>query len=405
MTAKIHSLTGGGVTAPMGFQAAGLACGIKKDHAPDLALLHSEIEAAAAGVFTRNRVVAAPVVWTRKVLRNSTLRAVIINSGNANACTGPQGMNDTEAMAAETARCLTLRKQDVAVASTGVIGQALPMQKILPAIPEAAAQLSPKGGISAARAILTTDTFPKTKAVEVQGKAGDFRIGGIAKGSGMVHPDMATMLAFITTDAAISPYLLKKALRTAVDHSFHRITVDGDTSTNDTALILANGASSAQINTGDLASSGFQEALNRVCLELAQDIVKDGEGATKFITIRVIHGRKTQDCLKLAKAIATSSLVKTALFGEDPNWGRILSSAGMAGIPFRPESVDIHFGDVQIVKDGCPMGASQEKRAARVLMKKNIEITVNLHLGAASAEIYTSDLSYDYVRINAEYRS
>jgi len=404
MTVKIRPLPGG-VTVSKGFQAAGLACGIKKDHTPDLALLYSERDAAAAGVFTRNRVVAAPVVWTRKTLRNSTLRAVIINSGNANACTGPQGMNDTEAMAVETARCLTLRKQDVAVASTGVIGHPLPMEKILPAIPEVTAKLSPQGSISAARAILTTDTFPKAKALEVEGKAGLFRIGGIAKGSGMIHPDMATMLAFLTTDAAISPPRLKKALREAVDHSFHRITVDGDTSTNDTVLILANGASSAQIDSENLESSGFQDALNRICLGLAQDIVKDGEGATKFITIRVIQGKKTQDCLKLAKAVATSNLVKTALFGEDANWGRIFSSLGAAKIPFRPKTVDIYFGDIRIVKDGCPMGASQEKKAERILKKKNVQITVDLNLGKASAEVYTSDLSYDYVRINAEYRS
>ncbi len=404
MTVTIRSLPGG-VTAPRGFQAAGLACGIKKDKAPDLALLYSEMDATAAGLFTRNRVVAAPVVWTRKTLRNGILRAVIVNSGNANACTGPQGKQDTESMAAETARCLTLHKQDVAVASTGVIGQPLPMEKILPAIPKVSAKLSPRGGMTAARAILTTDTFPKAKAVEVQGQTGLFRIGGITKGSGMIHPNMATMLAFLTTDAAIPPDLMKKALCEAVDHSFHRITVDGDTSTNDTVLILANGASSIEISLENLVSSGFQEALNRVCLDLAREIVKDGEGATKFITIQVKNGKKTQDCLKLAKSIATSSLVKTALFGEDANWGRIFSSAGTAGVPFRPESVDIYFGDVQIVQGGCPMGSAAEKKAARVLKKKNVQITVDVNLGNASAEVYTSDLSYDYVRINAEYRS
>ncbi|NOY53131.1 MAG: bifunctional glutamate N-acetyltransferase/amino-acid acetyltransferase ArgJ [Deltaproteobacteria bacterium] len=404
MTATIRSITGG-VTAPAGFQAAGLACGIKKDNTPDLALLFSDRDAAAAGVFTRNRVVAAPVVWTRKILRKEKLRAVIVNSGNANACTGRRGKDDTTAMAAETARCFNLCAQDIAVASTGVIGQPLPMEKILPAIPLVAAKLSGRGNAQAARAILTTDTFPKSKAVEIREKTGRFRIGGIAKGSGMIHPDMATMLAFFTTDAAIAPALLKKALRTAVDRSFHRITVDGDTSTNDTVLILANGASGIRIEEGELISSGFQKALNGICLELAQEIVKDGEGATKFITLRVIHGRKTQECLKIAKAIATSSLVKTALFGEDANWGRILSSAGTAGVPFRPESVDIYFGDIQIVKGGCPSGAAEEKEAARLLKKRKIQITVDLNLGTAETEVYTSDLSYDYVRINAEYRS
>ncbi len=404
MTVTLHSIPGG-VTAPAGFQAAGLACGIKKDDLPDLALLFSDRDAAAAGVFTRNRVVAAPVVWTRKVLRKEKLRAVIMNSGNANACTGRRGKDDTAAMAAETARCLNLRAQDIAVASTGVIGQTLPMEKILPAIPLVTKKLSTRGSAQAAQAILTTDTFPKSKAVEVRGKSGRYRIGGIAKGSGMIHPNMATMLAFLTTDAAISPALLKKSLQTAVDHSFHRITVDGDTSTNDTVLILANSTSGMRIGEKERISSGFQKALNQVCLELAQEIVKDGEGATKFVTLRVIHGKKTQDCLKLAKAIATSNLVKTALFGEDANWGRIFSSAGAAGVPFRPESVDIYFGNVRIVKGGCPSGRAEEKEAARLLKKRNIQITVDLNLGDAAAEVYTSDLSYDYVRINAEYRS
>jgi len=401
MTEAIRSIPGG-VTAPAGFQAAGLSCGIKKEKAPDLALLYSDRDAAAAGVFTRNRVVAAPVVWTRKVLRTGQLRAVLINSGNANACTGPEGGRDAAAMAEKAGRSLNLCAQEVAVASTGVIGQPLPMEKVLPAIPLLTEKLSTRGNAQAARAILTTDTFPKSKAVEIHGR---FRIGGITKGSGMIHPNMATMLAFLTTDAAISPVLLKNALREAVDQSFHRITVDGDTSTNDTVLILANGASGIRIGEKERNASGFQEGLNRVCLELAQEIVKDGEGATKFVTIRVTQGKKESDCLKLAKAIATSSLVKTALFGEDANWGRIFSSAGASGVPFRPESVDIYFGDVEIVKGGCPAGPEAEKEAARLLKRKNIRITVDLNLGDAAAEVYTSDLSYDYVRINAEYRS
>jgi glutamate N-acetyltransferase/amino-acid N-acetyltransferase len=404
MTYSIRTIRGG-VTAPSGFKASGMACGIKKTNIPDLALISSGKPASVAGVFTRNRVVAAPVLWTRKVLRTGTLRAVIVNSGNANACTGEHGLKDAEVMARQTGRALSLRTEDVAVASTGVIGQALPIDKIHSAIPVLATKLSGKGGAAAARAIMTTDTFPKSAALAVRVEGKTFRIGGIAKGSGMIHPDMATMLAFVTTDAGIAPPLLKKALKAAVDNSFNRITVDGDTSTNDTVLLLANGASSVNIHAKNLHTSGFQEALNRVCLDLAQQIVQDGEGATKFVTIRVVGGKTGAHCLKLAKQVATSNLVKTALFGEDANWGRILSSAGTAGVPIDPNKIDIRIGGISLVRGGIARGPDQEKKATKALRKKKVTISVNLNSGNAEAEVYTCDLSYDYVRINADYRS
>ncbi|MDX1764504.1 MAG: bifunctional glutamate N-acetyltransferase/amino-acid acetyltransferase ArgJ [bacterium] len=400
-----HKSIRGGVAAAQGFRATGTACGIKKTGKPDLALIASDTPAAAAAVFTTNRVVAAPIVWTRQVLRRPELRAVIVNSGNANACTGDQGLLDARRVAEVTACALGTKANHIAVSSTGVIGQPLPTERILQAVPALARRLSRAGSSQAALAILTTDTCPKSRAVELTTGGKRVRVGGIAKGSGMIHPDMATMLAFITTDAAVSPSLLKKALKEAVDLSFHRITVDGDTSTNDMVLMMANGASAASISEKNRISSRFQDALNAVCLDLAQAIVMDGEGATKFVTIRVVNGRDEKTALAIAKKIAQSSLVKTALFGEDANWGRILSAAGNAGVPIRPEWVDIYFDRVQLVKEGIVRGGDQEKRATKILQKRTLTITVDLNLGSASSEVYTSDLSIDYVKINADYRS
>ncbi len=404
MSASIRTVSGG-VTAPHGFRAAGIACGIKRTGDLDLALIVSEAPAAAVGLFTRNRTVAAPVVWSRRILPATALRAVIVNSGNANACTGSSGLQHAEAMAAHTADHLSVRKRDVAVASTGVIGVPLPVQTVLPAIPRLVEGLSRSGGTPAARAILTTDTCTKIRAVETTLQGKRVRIGGIAKGSGMIHPNMATMLAFLTTDAAVEPVLLKEALKEAVEQSFNRITVDGETSTNDMVLILANGVSGIRPSARALRSSGFQEGLNRVCRDLAFDIVRDGEGATKFVTVRVVGGKREAHCLAVARRIAQSSLVKTALFGEDANWGRIMAAAGVAGIPLQPDRIDISFDKVKLVKQGAAVGPREEHRASRVLKKKNITITVDLHQGSAAAEVYTTDLSLDYVRINADYRS
>ncbi len=395
----------GGITAPQGFFASGIACGIKKDGQPDLCLIHSKVPAAAAGVFTRNRTVAAPVLWTRKILHNPVLQAVIANSGNANACTGEKGLKNAEQMAISTAAELSLRKEDVAVASTGVIGVPLPMDLILSSIPELAKNTSRSGGAQSARAIMTTDTRPKTASLEWEVNGNKVRIGGMSKGSGMIHPDMATMLAFLSTDADIPPALLQSALKEAVEESFNRITVDGDTSTNDMVLVLANGLSKVKIHKMNLLTSGFQEALNRVCLDLARSIVQDGEGATKFVTIRVVHGKNRKECLTIANKIACSSLVKTALFGEDANWGRIMAAAGSSGVPLRPDQIDIYFDGAAIVKQGVGLGNRQEKKAARIFKKKKFTITLDLHRGSASAEVYTSDLSIDYVKINADYRS
>jgi glutamate N-acetyltransferase/amino-acid N-acetyltransferase len=395
----------GGITAPQGFLASGIFCGIKKDGQPDLCLIHSKVPAAAAGVFTRNRTVAAPILWTRKILHNPVLQAVIANSGNANACTGEKGLKNAEQLAASTASELSLRKEEVAVASTGVIGVPLPMARILSAIPELVQNASRSGGAQSARAIMTTDTRPKTASFEWSVGGNKIRIGGMAKGSGMIHPDMATMLAFLSTDADISPALLQSALKEAVEESFNRITVDGDTSTNDMVLILANGLSGVKIKKNNLFTSGFQEALNRICFGLAQSIVQDGEGATKFVTIRVVNGKSRKECLTIANKIACSNLVKTALFGEDANWGRIMAAAGYSGIPLRPDRIDIYFDDTAIVKQGVGLGNRQDKKADRIFKKKNFTITLDLHRGSASAKVYTTDLSIDYVKINADYRS
>ncbi len=404
MSASIRTVSGG-ITAPKGFRASGIACGIKPTGDLDLALIVSDAPAAAVGMFTRNRTVAAPVVWSRRILPSPALRAVIVNSGNANACTGSDGLQHAEAMAAHAADHLSARKRDVAVASTGVIGVPLPVQTLLPAIPQLVAGLSRSGGDNAARAILTTDTRIKVRAVEttVQGKK--VRIGGIAKGSGMIHPNMATMLAFLSTDAAVEPVLLKEALKEAVERSFNRISVDGETSTNDMVLLLANGLSGVHPGARELRASRFQEGLNRVCRDLAFDIVRDGEGATKFVTVRVVGGKNEAYCLTVARRIARSSLVKTALFGEDANWGRIMAAAGVAGVPLQADKMDILFDQVKLVKQGVAVGPREEQRASRILKKKNITITVDLHQGSAEAEVYTTDLSLDYIRINADYRS
>ena len=395
----------GGITAPLGFLANAVACRIKKADKLDLCLIFSEVPASAAGVFTRNRAVAAPILWTRKILQRPVLRAVIANSGNANACTGKAGLHDAEEMALRAASSLSIHKQEIAVASTGVIGLPLPMDRILPEIPGLARRLSRSGGSLAARAIMTTDTRPKTASLEWMTGGRKVRIGGMAKGSGMIHPDIATMLAFVTTDASVDPETLHVALQQSVDESFHRITVDGDMSTNDMVLVLANGLSHARIHKRNLLSSGFQQALNQVCLDLALSIVRDGEGATKFVTIRAVNGKSKKDCITIAKKIACSSLVKTALFGQDANWGRIMAAAGASGVPIQPDRIDIFFDEIPMVKRGVGLGGRQEKIAGRTLRKKNFVITVDLHMGTSSAEVYTTDLSLDYVKINADYRS
>jgi glutamate N-acetyltransferase/amino-acid N-acetyltransferase len=393
----------GGVAAPCGFDAAGLRCGIKR-RGRDLALVYSVAPAAAAGVFTRNRFQAAPVLVTKGWIGGQRVRGVIANSGSANACTGPQGYRDALRMADLTAEALGLPNSSILVCSTGVIGEQLPMKKIEAAIPKVVDVLSPEGGADAAEAIMTTDTRPKSTAVEFELDGRPVRVGGMAKGSGMIHPNMATMLAFITTDADLAPALLQRCLVRAVDRSFHRITVDGDTSTNDTVLLLAN----RQAETGRVASRHglvrFQAALDRVTSHLAREIVRDGEGASRTIEVRVCGAATELDARRIASAIATSPLVKTAAAGGDPNWGRVLAAAGRAGVEFEPEFVTLDLGDVRVVESGAPL--EHNRRVLReAVASPEVRITLDLNVGGSEAVMHTCDLTADYVRINSEYRT
>jgi glutamate N-acetyltransferase/amino-acid N-acetyltransferase len=395
----------GGVTAPQGFLAGGLACGIKKNQKADLALIYSEIPAQAAGIFTTNRVQAAPVQLSQEHLKNGKAQAIIANSGNANACVGPDGAAAARAMAQAVAEFLEVDPTAVLVASTGVIGVRLPADRISTALAARPRFLSNTGSHAAAQAIMTTDTFPKEVAVEFELDGRQVRIGGIAKGSGMIHPNMATLLGFITTDAAIEVSLLQKALAIAGRRTFNRVTVDGDTSTNDTLVVLANAkAGNRLINQEDEAYQLFAEALELVCLELAKMLVRDGEGATKLVEIKVCGANTEAEAVQVGKSIATSSLVKTAIFGEDANWGRILAAAGYSGVAIQPELVDIYLGDLLVCKGGVGL-VFDETRAKQILEQKDLLITVDLGIGQAAASVWTCDLTYDYVKINGSYRT
>ncbi len=395
-----------GVTAPQGFEAAGIHCGIKKPGILDLALLVSTVPGPIAGVFTRNRVVAAPVILDRRHLRQHRGRAIVVNSGNANACTGAQGLKAAEAMAAAVAQGLAIPVTHVFVGSTGVIGRVLPIDRVKEGIPTLIAKLSRTGGRQSAQAILTTDLRPKTVVVQARIGGKVVTIGGMAKGSGMIHPNMATMLGYLTTDAAIAPAALQRALKSAVDQSFNCITVDGDTSTNDTVLCLANGlAKNATIQSGTTHYRQFEELLTQASQALALSICRDGEGVTKVVKIAV-GGAKTMAAAKrVASTIATSNLVKTALFGEDANWGRVMGAIGRSGVPINPDKLTVCFDKVVMVKRGMGTGLAAERKIAQVFKKKEFTISVDLGQGRASAHMWTTDLSYDYVRINASYRS
>ncbi|MFQ5857704.1 MAG: bifunctional glutamate N-acetyltransferase/amino-acid acetyltransferase ArgJ [Anaerolineae bacterium] len=408
----------GTITDPAGFRAAGVHCGLKLGNAPDLALLVSERPCTAAAVFTTNRVKAAPVLYNQALLaRNPTaIRAVVTNSGNANAVTGDQGLDNARRMAELTAKAAGCEPGQVWVMSTGVIGQPLDMVKITAGITHAASTLSPDGGHDAARAIMTTDTVPKEAAVHVRLSAGQVTVAGMAKGAGMIHPNMATMLAVIATDAAVSPDLLDQALRCAVDRSFNCISVDGDTSTNDTVLLLANGAAGVsvdQLESDDFRT--FRDALTAVATTLAKKIVRDGEGATKFVTIHVRGAPTAGDARKVAMAVARSPLVKTALHGEDANWGRVLAAVGYSGVEVDPARIGLWFaagGDsegsngqsLQLVRDGQRYHVD-EVIAAQILAGEDIDIVVDLGLGDGEATVWTCDLSHEYVSINADYRT
>lgn len=394
----------GGVTAALGFKAAGVKARIKYDK-KDVAVIYSEAPAAAAGVFTTNKVKAAPVVLTMEHLADGSARAVVVNSGYANACTGEDGMAIAREMAAVTAKGLNIKPEDVIVASTGVIGQQIPMERLIPGITMAVGELSDDGGSDAAEAIMTTDTVPKKAAVQFALAGKTITIGGIAKGSGMINPNMATMLSFVTSDAAIAPALLQKALKYATDRSFNMVTVDGDTSTNDTLVIMANGlAGNPVIDTEDENFNFFRDALLEVCMALAKMVARDGEGATKFVEIKVLHAVSFEDGKNVAMAVANSNLVKTAIFGEDANWGRIICAVGYSGVNIDPGKIDIFLGDEKMAENGSGLNFSEE-RAREILQGKEVAITIDLHLGDASVTAWTCDFSYDYVKINADYRT
>jgi glutamate N-acetyltransferase/amino-acid N-acetyltransferase len=397
----------GGITAPTGFTAAGVRAGIKKKNTdPDLALVVSSTPGPIAGMFTTNEVVAAPVIADRRRLAGGQGRAIVVNSGCANACTGAPGLRDAEEMAALVANALGIPSRQVFVGSTGVIGQRLPMPKIRAAIPELIRRARRTGGRDAARAILTTDTRAKEAAYQDRIGGRVVTVGGMCKGSGMIHPDMATMLAYVSTDAVIGRRVLQTALGDAVEASFNCISVDGDTSTNDTILCLANGcAGNAPIRTGTPDGRRFQRLLEAVCRELARAICWDGEGVTKVMELIVRGCRTERDARLVAKAISTSVLVKTAMFGEDANWGRIMAAAGRAGVRLRPHTVTLQFGDTPIVRGGMTLGARAERRIARIVRQREFTITLDLGQGKASARRWFTDLSFDYVRINASYRS
>jgi glutamate N-acetyltransferase/amino-acid N-acetyltransferase len=387
-----------------GFQAAGVHSGLKKNGNRDLGLIYSETPAAVAGVFTQNRIKAAPVLLTQKRTESGLSNAVIVNSGNANCCNGEAGLQDARNMAAAAARGLGLRDNNVLVASTGVIGKRLPIQKIENAVPNLIEALNPDGFMDFTRAIMTTDTVPKLEHRQGRVHHRTYNLVGMAKGSGMIAPNMATMLCFICTDVSIPHPLLKELLLAAVDKSLNRICIDGDTSTNDMTLILANGQSNVAMDDRD-RTGDFQHLLEQILNSLAKSLVKDGEGVTKCVDIIVKGAMSNQDARAVADTISTSPLVKTALFGEDANWGRLIAAAGRAGVPINPDSIDIYFNQVQLTRNSMGCGPEAEILATRVLKEPEFSIVLDLSMGQGSASVLTCDFSFDYVKINADYRS
>lgn len=400
----------GGVTAAAGFTAAGMHCGVKSSNPDkkDVALIYSEKKCTAAGAFTLNMVKAAPVLYTKEMLRDGQAQAIIANSGNANAC-APRGEVNARRMAACAAAALGLNVKDVAVASTGVIGQTLNIDVIEQGIPVLAQNLSKHGGNDASLAIMTTDTVQKQAAVEVTLDGKTVTIGGMAKGSGMIHPNMGTMLCFITTDAAISAEMLRKALLSCVDVSFNRISVDGDTSTNDSCIVLANGLAGNGEITGEGADfTEFCSGLRHVCIKLARMMAADGEGAKHLITCLVRRAESEEKAELVGKSIIRSPLVKTAIFGTDANWGRILAAAGYSGAEFDPGKCSVAFmsdsGSIKVCENGCGL-LFDEDMAKKILSEKEIIIDFDMGEGSAEVTCWGCDLSYDYVKINGDYRT
>lgn len=392
----------GGVAAPKDFKAAALNCGIKR-RKKDLALIVSSVPAVACGMFTHNRVKAAPILVCKEHLKRTTAQAVIVNSGNANCCTGKKGLINAYKMTEMAAEALGLKGEDILVASTGIIGKQLKIEKIGKAIPQLVSGLSREGGNNFAEAIMTTDRLPKEFAVTIRIKGKDVTIGAAAKGAGMIHPNLATMLCFITTDAYITRRALKLALSNAVERSFNSISVDGDMSTNDSVFVLANGsAGNKLLDKKDKDFKVFSNALEYVTEELAKSMVRDGEGATKFVEIKVRNAKTLQGAKRIARRIATSSLFKTALFGQDPNWGRIAACVGASGVVFNPQKFDIYLGKTKVVKNG--VGSFKNRTTLRRLFKnRDLDITIDLNSGSKDYRMWTCDLTIDYVKLNAHY--
>lgn len=386
-----------------GFMASGVSVGLKKKGVPDMALIVSNAPATVAGLFTTNAVKAAPVLLDMERVTAGLSRGIIINSGNANACTGEAGMRDALATATLAERALGFNRGDLLVASTGVIGVPLPMDKIKAGLPRLVEALNDRGFCVASEAMLTTDAFTKTALVKKKINGKEVSILGIAKGAGMINPNMATMLAFFMTDAAVSKAPLRAALKSACKVSFNSIMVDNDTSTNDTVLIFANGRSDVAVKRGTKELAEFTSLLNEAATRLAKMIVKDGEGATRFIEILIEGASSEKDARRAARVIAGSYLVKTAFFGADPNWGRVAAAVGRAGVKMDERRLDIYFNGVAVATGGLDAGA--EKEAARVMKRKNVTLRVNLNMGEGNATFWTTDLSYDYVRINSAYRT
>jgi glutamate N-acetyltransferase/amino-acid N-acetyltransferase len=389
-----------------GYQFAGISAGIKENGKRDLGLICSKIPAQVAGLFTTNAVKAAPVQLDMGRIKRGLCQAVIVNSGNANACTGSRGLKDAKRVSSLVARYLGIDERLVFPSSTGVIGNPLPMKKIERGIPELIENLSPGGWMNTVEAMMTTDTFPKVEAATCRIKGRRVKLCGMVKGAGMIRPDLATMLSFLVTDAHIQSSLLQKMLERAVEASYNRITIDGETSTNDTVLLLANGlAGHPSLNRMDRDGEAFQSMLSKVCRNLAESLVKDGEGATKFIEIVIRGARNKEDAKQAAYAIAHSPLVKTAFFGEDANWGRVLCALGYSGARINPSRIDLFFDKLPVVRNGMGVGYRLEEKAGQILKNKSFKIIVDLHQGKSSFSVLTTDLSIDYVKINASYRS
>ena len=394
-----------GVTFPKGFQAAGVKAGIKKSGNLDVAVIYTEKKAVVAGTFTKNAVAAAPVHVSKEVVATHTAHAIVANAGCANACTGAQGEADAAAMQRIAADALGCSAQDVIVGSTGIIGQLLPMDKVEQGIHAAVKNLSVDGSVDAGNAIITTDTYSKAGATSVMIGGKEVRFGIIAKGSGMIRPDMATVLCFITTDADIDGMLLQEALSEVIEHSLNMISIDGDMSTNDMAIVLANGAAgNPKITEKNADYEAFKETLLALCQGISEKIAADGEGATKFITVHVKGAKSFTDAKTVGMSVANSPLVKTAFFGEDPNWGRVICAVGYAGVPMDPNHTTVKFGGIPVYADG--VGVSYDEDALRAVMTAHdIVVEVDLKDGDSEVKVWTCDFSYEYVKINGEYHT